>query len=346
MPVESSYPPTFIVSTGRCGSTLASRVMRMHPEILSISEFFMSMATRSFTKKNLDGDALWRLLSIGHAGEKLVFRPDALVDEFLYPLGPRSQFTLEDLPPLLYVVLPHLTHDHDAVYAELEPVIRARPHGPLADHFAFLFNWLRLRFNKKLWVERSGASLTFLPPLKDMYPDARYIHVYRDGRDVAMSMVNHSPTRLFAHAWKTARLLGINPLKRPFLIGETKVIPWFEWPAVKLLGLERKIHEPLPPHVTGAFWSDMIRIGLDNLADIPPERQMAMRYEELVANPREELSRMINFMGPGLENDSWLDQASALPRHKTPAWSTLAADDLAALQDAVAPGMALLGYEM
>jgi hypothetical protein len=341
----STYPPTFIVSTGRCGSTLVSRLVRQHPDILSISEFFMSLATRAFVKKTLDGEQFWNLLSVAHAGEKLVFNPEALVDEFLYPYGPESHFTRDNLPPLLFVVLPHLTDDHDAVYAEIEGVIRARPKASVGEQFAFLFDWLRVRFDKKMWVERSGASLTFLPVLKDLYPDAKYIHVYRDGRDVAMSMVNHSPTWLYAHAWRMAGYFGINPLKRPFLMGETPIISWFEAPMVKVLGLGKKLNTPLPPDITGAFWSDMIRVGLDNLADIPAERQISMRYEDLIADPTAELTRMIDFMGPGLANDRWLAEAAALPRYREPAWKQLSPSDQDALNKACAPGLALLGYK-
>jgi len=343
---QSSYPPTFIVSTGRCGSTLVSRLVRMHPDILSVSEFFMSLATRAFAKKVMNGEQFWKLLSVAHAGEKLVFNPEALVDEFLYPYGPKSQFNRDNLPPLLFVVLPHLTDDHDALYAELEPIIRARPKAHISMHFVFLFNWLRQRFERKMWVERSGASLTFLPVLKDMYPDAKYIHVYRDGRDVAMSMVNHSPTRLHAHAWQLAGRFGINPLKRPFLMGETPIIPWFEPVMLKVLGLEKKLHQPLSPSVTGAFWSDMIKVGLNNLADIPPERLISMRYEDLVTDPQAELSRMIDFMGPGLDDAAWLKAAAALPRYKGPAWKNLPAEGQAALNAACAPGLELLGYDI
>jgi hypothetical protein len=343
---ESGYPPTFIVSTGRCGSTLASRLMRMHPDILSISEFFMSLASRAFVKKALDGEELWKLLTVAHAGEKLVFNPEALVDEFLYPYNENSAFNRDNLPPLLFVTLPHLTDDHDALFFELEPILRARPKAPVGEQFAFLFNWLRVRLNKKMWVERSGASLTFLPVLKDIYPDARFVHVYRDGRDVAMSTVNHSPTRLYAHAWKTAKRVGINPLKRPFLLAETPIVPMFEWAAVKLMGLEKKLNTPLPPQETGAFWSDMVKIGLQNLADIPEERLMSLRYEDLVVNPQSELSRLISFMGPGLEDDAWMAEASALPRYREPAWKQLPETEQAALNAACAEGLELLGYDI
>ncbi len=33
-------PPIFIVSTGRCGSTLVTLLLKNHPDILSLSEFW------------------------------------------------------------------------------------------------------------------------------------------------------------------------------------------------------------------------------------------------------------------------------------------------------------------
>ena len=31
--------PTFVVGTGRCGSTMLSNMLREHPKVLSLSEF-------------------------------------------------------------------------------------------------------------------------------------------------------------------------------------------------------------------------------------------------------------------------------------------------------------------
>lgn len=341
-----NHPPVFIVSTGRCGSTLMSRIINMHPDILSLNEFFMSLAGHAFTEKAVDGEGLWRLLSKATTAQRLVFHPDVLVDEFLYPYSANSHFRLEDedLPPLLFTVLPHITDRPDELYFELEPQIRALPKRQLGAQYQYLFALLRDRLGKTMWIERSGASLVFLPKLKQHFPDARYIHIYRDGRDVAMSLHNHAPSRLFAHTWQSARRFGINPLRPPFVLGASKLYTRLEPLAVRLFSIQQKLDTPLPYPVTGAFWSDLVDIGLRHLADVPPERLLNLRYEDLVENPREELTKLLHFVAGDLPLEPWLTEASALPGARPQAWRELPDAAQAALTKACAPGLKALGY--
>ena len=48
-----------ILSTVRCGSTMASEVLHTHPDVLSLSEFFISLGMKSLIPKRLSGKALW-----------------------------------------------------------------------------------------------------------------------------------------------------------------------------------------------------------------------------------------------------------------------------------------------
>src|SRR4029077_2615778 len=60
---------TFVVGTGRCGSTLLSRVLREHPDVLCMSDFFgiLRLAGASgrsgFPVGDLTGAELWDLLA-------------------------------------------------------------------------------------------------------------------------------------------------------------------------------------------------------------------------------------------------------------------------------------------
>ncbi len=42
---------------------------------------------------------------------------------------------------------------------------------------------------KPRWAEKTPHNILFMVPLGEIFPDARFLHVVRDGRDVACSLV-------------------------------------------------------------------------------------------------------------------------------------------------------------
>ena len=60
---------TFIISTGRCGSTIVSNLLRAHPDILSISEFWPNRVNLEtlFSEEIFSGKEYWDLLSVSVA---------------------------------------------------------------------------------------------------------------------------------------------------------------------------------------------------------------------------------------------------------------------------------------
>lgn len=336
--------PVIVVGTGRCGSTMLSQILALNPAILSISEFFTSLSTRAFAYKSFDGERFWWLLSKPSPSARLASRPDDPSVDLLYQ-GKRGS-SLDDgaLPPILFTVLPHLTDDPDGLYHEMEPVIRARPYASAADQYRFLFEWLRRRFDRRIWIERSGISLAYLPKLDTMFPDARFVHLYRDGRDVALSMQRHPPLRVYAQAWHESRRLGINMLRPPFMVGTSRLVASVEPIMVHLLGMEKRLKSEPALSVVSAFWTAIVKQGLAALDRLPPERRYDLRYEDLIASPGRELSRLAGFLGPGFGHPEWLAEASRLPRVKPSRWDSLSYEERETAEDALAPGRQLLGY--
>lgn len=60
--------PIFLVGTGRCGSTTLSNMLREHPKVLSLSEFFLlltdGLRTQApFSQEIMDGRRFWSILA-------------------------------------------------------------------------------------------------------------------------------------------------------------------------------------------------------------------------------------------------------------------------------------------
>jgi hypothetical protein len=266
------------------------------------------------------------------------------VDGQLYRFDIASRFRPENLPPILSVALPHLTDDCDALYAELEPAIRARGPAPVGDQYLFLFEWLCRRLGREMVVERSGASLMFVAVLGERFPSARFVHIHRDGRDAAVSMQNNTDFRLIARFSRCLRRFGVNPYRPPFVYGSNTLYGPIEHLTARLFPLERWLAEPVPVDELGRLWSDMVTAGMRYLQMLPPRRLLTLRYEDVLARPREELTRFAEFLGPEFRDDAWLEQAARIPRRPPTRWQELPALQRERLAAACRPGLQLLGY--
>ena len=114
---RTARPGVFVVSTGRCGSTMLSNMLRLNPGILSLSEFFSLLMPDPLPAGELDAAAYWRLLSEPWVFFRHLYRLGLRVPEFLYVPGPGSRFTAATgIPPILVTALPHLSEDPEGLY--------------------------------------------------------------------------------------------------------------------------------------------------------------------------------------------------------------------------------------
>lgn len=339
-----SAGPVFIVSTGRCGSTMLSDIVRLHPRLLSVSEFFAALAAGDVRDRQVSGEGAYRRLNTTRPAARAFLSSGLSVDEYTYPLGPNSRYTPENVPPIMGTTLPHLTEDHEELWDELAPHLRERGRDSLMRHYRFVFEWLASRFGKELWLERSGGSLLLVRALSRHFPDARFVHIFRDGRDTAISMRGHHAFRAMALAALGTRKLGLDPFNA---FNWPPTSPWVP-PVARLqfrfFSAERYLKARIGLPAFGWFWSNMIERGTRYLEELPPARVLSLRFESMLESPREEITRFIEFVGPGFADAAWLKKASGLPRPKPPRWTALSPDDHIALAEACAPGQAILGY--
>lgn len=314
----------FVVGTGRCGSTLLSLLLAEHRDVVSIHEFFTGLDWgRRFQSGLVSGDDLADLLAAEQPVTTQVLALGYTSDEIQYPFdSPSSRFNAGDpVPWLLVTMLGRLTDEPDALFDALVEWARSRPPSLLGDHYRDLFTWLAAQCRGSIWIERSGSSIDYIGDLIDLYPDARFVHIHRDGLEAALSIRAHPFFRL-----ALAILFDLFPSEGT----EDEMI--------------RQVIEEAPPvAVAGRYWSDQLLRGYRHLGRIDRDQWLDVRFEDLVNNPSGELARIAAFFD--LPTDpSFVDRARALVRGMPPVRaSELSPEDLAALSDACRPGMALLG---
>ena len=325
---------------------MVSDVLNRHPRILSLSEFFSFVGLKAFLRRRVDGAYMWRLYSQQQNRSRLMLR--GRYEELLYPVdAPDARFSQDDVPPILCATLPHLTEGYEALYDELGPVVRGQPKQSPANHFRRHFEWLGERFNRRVWAERSGGSLLFASRLLRQFPEARVIHVYRDGRETALSMSNHYLFRMIVATLRAFQRVGIDMMEA-MARGRhwDRVSPWLEPFVSAFFRPERLPYDKLTLTDFATFWSGMVERGQRIFSQLPPERFLPLRFEDAQANPEEQFRRLIRFISPELEDEAWLREASAIPRPTRSRFAKLEPADQDAVARACRPGLELLGYPL
>ena len=188
-------------------------------------------------------------------------------------------------------------------------------------------------------VERSASSLHLIPLLHAQFPAARFVHLYRDGPDCALSMSRHPAFR--------REILAIGAVRTTALPAGSTLQQVNDALPERFRGLicppydARKLRDfPIPVEVFGRDrWSPMICAGVAALAQVPGKAQASLRYEDLIADPVASLTRLAEFIGISAPL-RWLDQAcrTADPTRTGTAAADLDAGALARLRAACEPG--------
>lgn len=176
------------------------------------------------------------------------------------------------------------------------------------------------------WGWKCPASIHLLPFYETRLPGLRFIHVLRDGRDVALG---DSPgtavhTMRLAHAVLDGDTRPVDPDHPGW---QTR--PW-----------------PLPdglmegtPERRAAFWAAVNRRAADWGEQELGERYLRVRLEDLVARPRAEIERIARFLG--VAADAGVEELVSRPE-SIGSWSSR--DRLPAVLPRLEPELARFGY--
>lgn len=120
-------------------------------------------------------------------------------------------------------------------------------------------------------VEKTPQNAFLVPTLAEAFPDGRFVHIVRDGRDATVSYLEKPWVRQ-VFAWTHRRDPGGQPYG-PFA-------PWWVEP-------ERRDEYESTSDLHRAIWvwRRHVEAARSGLADVDPSRWVEVRYEELVRDP-------------------------------------------------------------
>lgn len=310
-PSNGPRPATdrFVVGTGRCGSTLLTRALSLHRNLLGINEVFTGLDWgERFAAGDVPGSRAAEVLARPNPVISAVTARGHRAPEVTYPFRPTDRWAPGDqIPWILTSTLGHLSDDPDAAWDVLERWLSTRGPAPLATHYRALFDRLAAEAGRPAWVERSGSSVDYVGELLGAFraaPDdagahreLRVVHLHRDGVEVALSMKRHPFYRLAVQL-----LYGYDP---PGLAdrGDAPDGSAADDGALDEEALFDAWLDGDPPlELFGRYWSDQLRNGEAALMALAPEEWMSVGFGDLMADPGAVVTRVTDFLGAGTDD--------------------------------------------
>lgn len=158
---------------------------------------------------------------------------------------------------------------------------------------------------KPRFMEKTPSNCYRIPFVDAVLPDARYVHILRDGRDVTRSAIRKwtsppDPSALkrrltsFEVPLRDLPFYGVDALRD--MLGR-QVLPEraFVW-GPQFPGI-RAVRDEQGPEVACALqWRTSVEAALEGLAEVPPERQTTLRFEDLVSDPEAHVKSLLDFL--------------------------------------------------
>ncbi|HXH02184.1 MAG TPA: sulfotransferase [Candidatus Competibacteraceae bacterium] len=201
--------------------------------------------------------------------------------------------------------------------AEQFRAVARRHRGSCAELLGCFMACIAERQGKQRWVEKTPAHVFHLATLARAFPDARFVHVIRDGRDVALSKR------------KMGWIEGRDPL-RQLLHGA------LQWQAAVRAG--RAAGRRLGERYLELRYEDLTE---------QPEAAIAQLAHFIEAPLSLEAVRDSSVVALGRGNTAFGENMRGVSRQATQRWRRgLSAEEVWALERVVGPTLTALGYEL
>jgi hypothetical protein len=199
-------------------------------------------------------------------------------------------------------------------------------------------------------LEKTVSNSLRVPFVDAIFPEARYIHLVRDGRDVATSAMKEwvSPPdygRLLHKLWRipVASIPYLFWYARKSVLSRrrsasARVAVW----GPRYPGIEADVKTRSLAEVCALQWQKSVEHALADLARLPADRVQTIRYEDLVADGAE-IGRLSSALGLDVQGITAAWQATVSPGRKR-AFSATEQATRAEIEKVQATTLRTLGY--
>lgn len=238
----------FIVGAGRSGSTLFYKLLCLHPQVGYISGA---------------ANALPGWVPAGYLNRLFRNAPEVKRRAWFEASGNAHGVRRSALD-----VLVPMPREGERVYARsglpTRPEPGYRPDPRTLRRLARDFERLRRHCGARVLVSKRIANTRRIAYLQEAFPDARYIHLVRDGRAAVYSL--------------------------------SRVRWWGDWQARNLTP-ELRASGADPLLVAARGWAETVARVREGLAGVPAGRVLTLRYEDLLADPGGVVGNALDFLG-------------------------------------------------
>jgi hypothetical protein len=163
----------------------------------------------------------------------------------------------------------------------------------------------RFRGEADLVVEKTVSNCLRVPLVHQALPQAKFVHVVRDGRDVVESAMRQwAAPADWSYLMAKARTFPTFALRRYGVEYATGLVRQFgrrrgpppTW-GPRYPGIDGDLGQLGLVETVARQWRVSVEQALDDLAALPPEQAMTVRYEDLIADPDSQLRKLWSFAG-------------------------------------------------
>ena len=249
------------------------------------------------------------VFNASHSGSRLLALMLGRLGVFMGSNLNDSEDSLDLFDLVKYLVEAHAP-DYSRLFGEGDPGLAARVGAAIGSHLAH-------RAPGQPWGWKLCETGHALPVISRLFPNARCIHLLRDGRDVAFSPFVAPKARFW----------------RKIYFNDDQIDSW------RGLRMTQRAYRAHGHVFNAARWVNSVTLGRTHGVMLG-ERYLEMRYEQLVADPQAELARLAQFLAmPPVDFDAGEVRAQSVGK-----WRRQRPREIAEAMAVLEPTLGAFGY--